>query len=126
MKGHIPVRSQVQELKEWIKQKKRHLTTAPYYKTGDKLRLITEPLTRMVFYITFAVLLSFSFMWPYVIGAFCLRLATQSIVFSLVQKRLNEPRLVILSLIFDIFSPVINSILYLSNIPDRPGKIRWK
>lgn len=114
------------ELKEWIKQKKRHLTTAPYYKTGDKLRLITEPLTRMVFYITFAVLLSYSFMWPYVIGAFCLRLATQSIVFSLVQKRLNEPRLVILSLIFDIFSPVINSILYLSNIPDRPGKIRWK
>ena len=38
-------------LKEWIKQKKRHLTTAPYYKSRDKLLLITEPLIKDVFFI---------------------------------------------------------------------------
>jgi len=38
-------------VKEWIKQKKRHFTTAPYYKLRDKFRLITEPVSRVLFYI---------------------------------------------------------------------------
>ncbi len=35
---------------EWFTQKKRHLTTAPYYKLRDKFLLITEPATRVMFY----------------------------------------------------------------------------
>src|SRR5665648_268964 len=80
-------------IKEWIKQKKRHLTTAPYYKSRDKILLITEPATRILFYSTFIVLLSFSFLWPFVLAVFGLRLITQFIVFALVQNKLNEPGL---------------------------------
>lgn len=113
-------------LKQWITQKKRHLTTAPYYKFRDKLLLITEPLTRILFYSAFIILLSFSFLWPYVIGVFGLRFLTQIIVFTLVQKKLHEPGLIIYSLFFDIFSPVINGIIFLSNLRNRSGKNRWK
>jgi len=113
-------------LKEWFTQKKRHLTTAPYYKFRDKLLLITESASRIVFYTTFIVLLSFIFLWPYVLGVFGLRLITQFIVFNLVQKKLNEKGLIIYSLFFDIFSPVINALVFLSNRLDRPGKNRWK
>jgi glycosyltransferase involved in cell wall biosynthesis len=112
--------------KDWITQKKRHLTTAPYYKFRDKLLLMTEPLTRIIFYSAFIVLLSFSFLWPYVLSVFGLRLITQIVVFALVQKKLNEPRLLVYSLFFDIFSPVINSILFFSNYLNRSGKKRWK
>jgi hypothetical protein len=112
--------------KEWITQKKRHLTTAPYYKFRDKLLLITEPVTRILFYSAFIVLLSFSFLWPYVLAVFGLRLIIQIIIFALVQKKLNEPGLITYSLFFDIFSPVINSIVFLSNIRSRSGKNRWK
>jgi hypothetical protein len=112
--------------KEWITQKKRHMTTAPYYKLRDKLLLITEPATRILFYSALIVLLSLNFLWPLVLAVFGLRLITQFTVFALVQKKLNEPGLIIYSLFFDIFSPVINSIVYLSNIRTRPGKNRWK
>jgi glycosyltransferase involved in cell wall biosynthesis len=113
-------------IKEWITQKKRYLTTAPYYKLRDKLLLITEPATRIFFYSAFIVLLSFTFLWPYVLAVFGIRLLTQIIIFALVQKKLNESGLITYSLFFDIFSPVINSIVYLSNIRSRPGKNRWK
>jgi uncharacterized membrane protein len=109
-----------------VTQKKRHLTTAPYYKFKDKFLLITEPFTRIVFYALFVVLLSFMFLWPWVLAVFLLRLITQIIVFILVQKKLNEPGLLAYLLLFDIFSPLINSIIFLSNSRSRSGKNKWK
>jgi hypothetical protein len=116
----------ISSLKVWITQKKRHLITAPYYKFTDKFRLITESLSRIIFYVAFIVLLSYSFLWPLVSGIFGLRLITQIIIFNLTQKKLNETGLVTYSLIFDIFSPVINALVFLSNVLDNPGKNRWK
>ena len=113
-------------VREWITQKKRHLTTAPYYKLKDKLLLITEPLTRIIFYSAFIVLLLYSFLWPIVLAMFGIRLITQIIVLILVQRRLNEPGVLAYSLIFDIFSPLINSILFLSNLGNRSAKNIWK
>ncbi len=112
-------------LRNWFKQKKRHFTTAPYYKTRDKVLLITEPLTRTLFYVLFIVLLSFSFPWPLVTAVFGIRLITQVVVFILVQKKLNESLLIPFSLFFDIFSPIINSIVYFSNIRSKTAKQRW-
>ena len=113
-------------LKEWITQKKRHLTTAPYYKLRDKVLLITESGTRVIFYSGFIVLLSFGFMWPWMLSVFGLRVLTQFIVFYLAQKKLNEPGILTYLLFFDIFSPVINGILFLSNTGSRSGKNRWR
>ena len=115
-----------QDLNAWIIQKKRHLTTAPYYKIRDKILLITEPLTRIIFYATFIVLLSFTFLWPWVLAVFMVRLLTQFTVFSLTQKKLNEPGLLRYLLFFDIFSPLINGIIYISNTRSKSGKNKWK
>ena len=114
------------DLNAWIIQKKRHLTTAPYYKIRDKILLITEPLTRIIFYATFIVLLSFTFLWPWVLAVFMVRLLTQFTVFALTQKKLNEPGLLGYLLFFDIFSPLINGIIYISNTRSKSGKNRWK
>ena len=57
-----------------LHQKKRHLTTAPYYKFRDKFLLITEPLTRILFYSSFIILLIFLYLWPWVVAVFGLRL----------------------------------------------------
>jgi hypothetical protein len=113
-------------IRGWITQKKRHLSTAPYYKMRDRLLLIIEPLTRVILYISFIILLSFKFLWPFVLVIFVLRLVTQITIFTLVQKKLNEPGLVSYSLFFDIFSPVINSIVFLGNNRSRSGKNKWK
>lgn len=116
----------VHTLKEWSIQKKRHLTTAPYYKLRDKILLLAEPLSRVIFYTSFIILLSFTFLWPYVLAIFGLRLIVQLIIFILIPKKLNEQGIAVYSLIFDIFSPLINMAVYLSNFRSRPVKTRWK
>jgi glycosyltransferase involved in cell wall biosynthesis len=113
-------------LNEWVTQKKRHLTTAPYYKFRDKLLLLVEPLTRILFYTTFIVLLSFTFLWPWVLAVFVLRSIIQIIVFALVQKKLNEYGLLVYLFIFDIFSPLVNAIIFLSSVRSRSDKSAWK
>jgi cellulose synthase/poly-beta-1,6-N-acetylglucosamine synthase-like glycosyltransferase len=112
--------------KIWFNQKKRHLSTAPFYKFRDKFFLLTEISSRIIFYITCIVLLSFTFMWQYVAAIFGIRLLTQIIIFSLIQKKLNEKGLVTMSLFFDIFSPIMNAFVFFSNLLDKPGKKRWK
>ena len=113
-------------LNAWITQKKRHLTTAPYYKFRDKFLLITEPLTRVIFIAAFIVLLSFLFWWPYVLGVFVLRMIIQITVFSLILKKFNEPGMLGYLLTFDIFSPLFNSIIFISNNRLISGKNKWK
>ena len=38
-------------LKAWLKQKRRHLSVSPRYRTGSKVRLFMEPFTRGLFYL---------------------------------------------------------------------------
>jgi cellulose synthase/poly-beta-1,6-N-acetylglucosamine synthase-like glycosyltransferase len=116
----------VNTLKGWITQKKRHLSTAPYYRLKDKILLATESFTRMLFYITFILLCYYQYLLPITLAVFGLRLVIQITVLSLVQKKLNEPGLLFYSLIFDIFSPVINCILYLSNTRNKRVNNAWK
>jgi hypothetical protein len=110
----------------WTTQKKRHLTTAPYYKLRDKILLIAEPVSRIIFYAAFIVLLSILFWWQYVLMIFGIRLITQITVLALDQKKLNEPGMAGYSIFFDIFSPLINGYLLLTNTFKRPGKYQWK
>lgn len=112
--------------KAWFIQKKRHLTTAPYYKLRDKILLFFEPFTRILFYTTAVILLSQFFMWPYVAAIFGARLITQITILTLVQKKFNEPGLIGYSLIFDIFSPLLNGVIYLSTLRKRSRVNQWK
>lgn len=112
--------------REWFIRKQRHLTTSQYYKPGDKFRLITEPASRVIFYTSFVILLLKLFLWQAVLAVFGIRLIAQSVIFKKGQKKFKEKGLTAYSLIFDIFSPVINSVVYLSNIIKGQRKNRWK
>jgi hypothetical protein len=113
-------------VKEWMIQKKRHLTTAPYYRFRDKVMLITETATRILFYSALIALLCFRFNWILIVAVFGIRLLTQIIVYVLTQKRLNESGILPYILFFDIFSPLLNGILFLSNTGNKSGKNRWR
>jgi hypothetical protein len=113
-------------LKEWIAQKKRHFTTAPFYKLRDKFLLLTEPVTRILFYTLFIVLISMKFLWIPLLVIITIRLMVQITILTLVSRKLCEKGVIPLSLIFDIFSPFINGFILLSNSIGRPGKNIWK
>jgi biofilm PGA synthesis N-glycosyltransferase PgaC len=111
---------------ELIKQKKRHFTTANYYKSWQKILLVGEPLARVIFYSAFIVLVCNLYLWPYSIALFGLRFIIMSAILFLAQKRFNEKGLLILSHIFDIFSPLINIALYFSSFSNGSGRNTWK
>lgn len=113
-------------LRNWFLQKKRHFTTAPLYKAKHKLLLATEPASRLLFYISFIVLLSFLYLWIWLLVIFGIRLVIQLTVMLTCQRKLNEPGIAVFSLFFDIFSPIINSAVLISNFISRPGKNQWK
>ena len=115
-----------QDLAEFFKQKKRHLTTSRYYKFRDKMLLLFEPASRTLFYISLIILLGCLYLWPFVLAIFLIRLITQITIFSLTGKRLNEPGLLGYSILFDIFSPLINLIVFLTSFRNNSGKNRWK
>jgi glycosyltransferase involved in cell wall biosynthesis len=114
------------ELGEFIKQKSRHYTTAPHYKLRDRILLIIEPLSRLLFYTAFIILVSSAFMWPFLLAVFGVRFVAQLTIFILISKKLNEPGIVPLSLFFDIFSPLIYTAIYLSKPGKKAGRNRWK
>jgi poly-beta-1,6-N-acetyl-D-glucosamine synthase len=113
-------------IKEFYKQKKRHLTTANHYKPRDKVALLTEPVSRALFYISFIVLLSNQFLWPLVLGVFTVRVITLVTVFILNQKKFNEQGLLPWLPIFDILSPFINAVFYAGSLREGTGKNKWK
>lgn len=99
----------------WIAQKRRHLTTSPYYRGGIKFMLTLEPLSRMLFWILAIVLLSINF-FPIVIGSMlAFRLILVNVVLKIAMNRLNERKIFILSLIYDLFSPIFFGTLMLAN-----------
>jgi len=110
---------------ELYKQKKRHLTTAKYYKSRDRIMLIAEPASRVIFFASFIVLISNLFLWPYITGLFAARTITTHLVFLLNSRRFNEPRLLPYLLLFDILSPVINTLFYFGSQRDKSAKTLW-
>jgi cellulose synthase/poly-beta-1,6-N-acetylglucosamine synthase-like glycosyltransferase len=112
-------------VKEFYRQKRRHLTTANYYKLIDKLALIFEPVSRILFYTTFIILLANLYAWPVVLGIFLARLIIQYTVIILTCKKLNEPGLFPFILIFDILSPLINAVIYTGSQRRGSSKNKW-
>ena len=111
---------------EYFKQKKRHLTTARYYKFLHKVILFLEPASRILFYALFIILITQLYQWPAMVAIFTARLSVQIIVLTLMQHRLDERGLLPYTLVFDLLSPFVNTSIYLSSLRKTPGRYVWK
>ncbi|MFP4555498.1 MAG: glycosyltransferase [Bacteroidales bacterium] len=108
----------------WLMQKKRHLTTSPHYKKGVKFLLGLEPLSRIIFWISGIILIGIQF-YPYIIGGLILfRLIIMSVILKIAMNRLNERKIFLLSLLYDLFSPIFYSMLMVANRFKKTKK-RW-
>lgn len=113
-------------LTEWVKRKLRHLSTARFYKPVHKILLVAEPFTRIIFYTLFIYLMLTGFFWQIVLGLFILRFLVTHTIFFLNAKKFEEKGILPFFLIFDIFSPVINLILYSGTIRSKNLSMSWK
>jgi poly-beta-1,6-N-acetyl-D-glucosamine synthase len=111
--------------KNWFLQKRRHLTTGLHYRGMIKFRLSLEILTRYTLIASFIFLLLEKFHSEYLISLFALRYLAFLIVIKFVMRRLNEKKLFLPSLIYDILLPVSNFAAIITNFA-LSKKNKWK
>ena len=101
---------------EWCKQKRRHLTTAPLYRGSIKFWLGLEPFSRVLFWASGVTLLITSAHYLEIIaGLMAFRVLVMLIIMKIVMIRLNEKKILVLSLVYDILSPIIVGTLVFAN-----------
>ncbi|MCX8019826.1 MAG: glycosyltransferase [Chitinophagaceae bacterium] len=87
--------------KEWFRQKRRHYTTAKYYKPKHKFLLGLYALSHFLFY-PLLVLCAVWYNWKIAIAVFLIRTITQWVIFSRCMHKLDEKDLKPWILFFDI------------------------
>ncbi len=113
--------------KEYIAQKRRHLSTGKYYKFFHKFTLGTEIMSRFLMYLSFVILLAISINPIVYLYLFGIRFILQVIIISISAKKYNEKGLYFYIPFFDILLPLINIWILISNIFINQRKKRaWK
>lgn len=102
-------------LGNWIKQKKRHLSVGGHYRTGSRVRLALEWISRITLYTTM-IWICIATPWTIPVAVlFLLTLVTHLVVFKLGMRRLDEKYLLLPSLLFDPVLPLILGLIWLSS-----------
>ncbi len=111
--------------KEWIWQKRRHVTTSKYYKKGHSFLLGLEPLSRVLLWASFCILMAQCIFWEYVLAAFMVRMIIFLTGIGIASKKFNEPGILPHAVFFDLAMPFIYSYVFLLNrISSKHNK--WK
>lgn len=100
---------------EWAWQKKRHLTTAPLYKSSVKFFLGYTYFLNVLFYSITAILVALQYALYILLVLFLLRFITQLIVFRKSMIKLNEKDLLFYTPLLEILFIFIQPYLYISS-----------
>lgn len=110
--------------KSWIKQKRRHISTAKYYKLKHKIPLTLFYTTNLLFWVFTILLFITTYNWQYVIGIFIFRMIIQYILIGNSSKKLNETDLLIWLPFLEIFLIIVQLTIFINNLISKPNF--WK
>lgn len=110
--------------KTWFNQKKRHISTAKYYKPHHKLLLGVFYLSQLLFWSLSILLISFLFHWKIVVPLFILRVIIQYISIGFSAKKLNEFDTIALLPFLDLFLVFSQLVIFISNLISKPN--HWR
>ncbi|MCF6365077.1 MAG: glycosyltransferase [Bacteroidales bacterium] len=102
-------------LKEFIIQKRRHLSTGFKYKTAHKFLLGTEYLSSVFFFPAFIIALIVKVPFEIVVIPYILKIFFQTVIFSFFYDMFKEKKNLIFIPIFDALIPIINFLAISSN-----------
>ncbi len=106
-------------LKKWLKQKRRHITTATHYKPIHQFLLGLFYLTQFLFW-TVGFYLLFSVIWQKIAILMAIRIGIQYLIFGFVAKKLNEKDLCIFTPILEVLLIYIQLYIFLANSIQKP------
>ncbi len=107
---------------KWWGQKKRHYSSSGYYKPIHKFLLSLYPLTSLLFYVIFGLLIYFRSDPLYVYIPFALRMSSLYTIYGLSMHRLKESKLIPWIPVFEIGMLLLSPVIMLSNLFFRRDK----
>jgi glycosyltransferase involved in cell wall biosynthesis len=108
----------------WVRQKRRHLTTAKHYKGETKFRLGMLSFSQYLFWITFVTLLIMQVNLYVVLGLWLFRFIIQLLIFKKSMVQLEERDLFLFSPVFELFFMFFYPYLAVSGLFVKKSK--WK
>ena len=119
-------------MKDWLQQKRRHISVSPDYREGTKVRLALEPVTRGLFYLLVIGIVVYqlsvansliSIPLIAATGLFLLRWIVQAAILNSSARRMGMPVFNIFSILwFDIALPLVS--LWMLAVPQKNNK-KW-
>ncbi len=109
--------------KHWWGQKKRHLSTSKHYKLIHKILLGFYPISTILFYLSFALVIWFKVNPLFVFIPFGFRLLSLFLIYGLSIRKLKEEKLLIWIPFLEIIYLLISPLIMLSNF--LWGRKKW-
>lgn len=110
--------------KDWFNQKRRHLTTADFYKPFDKFRLVLFYASQLFFIIFSIVLLAFQYQWIAVLSIIVFRYIVAWISLGFASVKLKEKDVMYWFPIIEIVLIFTQLNIFITNIFSKP--LHWK
>ena len=109
---------------DWIKQKRRHISTAKYYKTQHKISLALLYIIQFLFWSLALVLLLTRHNWIFVVALILIRIIAQYAILGVSIKKLKENDLIIFMPFLEIFLIATHLTIFIKNLISKPN--HWK
>ena len=106
--------------KNWIHQKRRHVSTATFYKPLHQFLLGLFYSSQILFWLLAVLLLCFLFHWKIVVVIISVRMLLQYVVLGFSAKKLNEKDLIALTPFFELFLIFIQMFIFIKNLISKP------
>ena len=110
--------------KAWILQKRRHISTAKFYKLKHKLLLGLFYISQLLFWILGTLLILLGYNWEWVIGLIAFRFIIQILCFGLTAKKLGETDLILITPFLELFLITSQLSIFIANLISKPK--HWK
>lgn len=110
--------------KDWILQKRRHISTSSLYKSNHKILLGLFYTSQLLFFVLGTLLLLIGYKWVWVVTLVVLRYVVQLTCLGLATKKLNEVGLFFLTPFLEIFLISTQLSIFIANLISTPK--HWK
>ncbi len=107
--------------KDWIRQKRRHVSTANYYKPIHQFLLGLFYSSQILFWILAGILLFLPIKWELIVGLILIRLIALYLTVGFSAKKLNETDLIVLIPIIEIFLVFVQLFIFIKNLIAKPA-----
>ena len=123
--GSFTVSDPMPDMKSWLRQKRRHLTTGLHYKRKHRFLIGLELVAREYFFVSIIVLLAMWKLPGYLIVMLLFRWIMHLWITKLTMRRFQEKGILFFSLFYDLFMPAISGYLILKTKLKKNKQFNW-